>query len=212
MHWYQDSCKDLAFVQWICTVHHRYTIVHHGPSTFNSSTALLCYSFCVLAFTLVQYKSMYLQSVCHLQTKHCSQNSIVLSLMYLEWNELLHINILSAWIICPIPLFWTLLWVERGYLVSFDHVHTPQFCVRPKIMMIAVVFQTNSSMVMHRHLQARAYPGIARVISNHEYLYDEDWMRRHTVTNHGKKCHYVMDFMMRDREWRGAEKGGRSTV
>ena len=149
MHWYQDSCKDLAFVQWICTVHHRYTIVHHGPSTFNSSTALLCYSFCVLAFTLVQYKSMYLQSVCHLQTKHCSQNSIVLSLMYLEWNELLHINILSAWIIRPIPLFWTLLWVERGYLVSFDHMHTPQFCVRPKIMMIAVVFQTNSSMVMH---------------------------------------------------------------
>ena len=32
---------------------------------------------------------------------------------------------------------------------------------------------------MHRRLQARAYPGIARVISNHAYSYHEDRTRKH---------------------------------
>ena len=33
--------------------------------------------------------------------------------------------------------------------------------------------------ICHRYLQARAYPGIARGISNHAYSYHEDWTRRH---------------------------------
>ena len=41
--------------------------------------------------------------------------------------------------------------------------------------------------IMHRRLQALAYPDIARVISNHAYSYQEDRTRRHVVTNHGKK-------------------------
>ena len=35
----------------------------------------------------------------------------------------------------------------------------------------------------HRRLQARAYPGIARVILNHAYSYHEDRMQRHMVTS-----------------------------
>ena len=35
----------------------------------------------------------------------------------------------------------------------------------------------------HRCLQARAYPGIARVILNHVYSYHEDQMQRHMVTS-----------------------------
>jgi len=30
----------------------------------------------------------------------------------------------------------------------------------------------------HRRLQARAYPVLAQVISNHAYLYHENWTRR----------------------------------
>ena len=36
----------------------------------------------------------------------------------------------------------------------------------------------------HRRLQARAYPGIARVISNHAHTYHEDWTRRHLYSMH----------------------------
>ena len=37
--------------------------------------------------------------------------------------------------------------------------------------------------VIHRRLQARAYPGIARVILNHACSYHEDRTRRHMVTS-----------------------------
>ena len=40
-----------------------------------------------------------------------------------------------------------------------------------------------SSGVHHRCLQARAYPGIARVILNYAYSYHEDRMRRYVVTS-----------------------------
>ena len=54
-------------------------------------------------------------------------------------------------------------------------------CVKP----CRLYGMTSALMVSwyHRRLQARAYPGIVRVISNHVYSHHEEQTRRHVVTS-----------------------------
>ena len=46
--------------------------------------------------------------------------------------------------------------------------------------------------IYHRRLQVQAYPGIARVISNHAYSYHDDWAQRHMVTSNSICVHRRM--------------------
>ena len=74
-----------------------------------------------------------------------------------------------------------------------------------KILPARVCLQTPSIIGACRPGYTRTLPRLFRI---NAYSYHKDRTRRHVVTNHGQKN----AFMMRDRDWRGAEKEGRSAV